>query len=83
MLCVPSVIFLFCHVVEQEVTSVHVAYVLPSTVIVIEAMPRKTIRIVLGRRRITTDTALRLARYFGTPAEFWVKSAGALRLRNC
>ena len=27
--------------------------------------------IVLGRRRVTTDTALRLARYFGTTAEFW------------
>jgi len=24
MLCVPDVIFLFCHVVEQEVTLVHV-----------------------------------------------------------
>ncbi|MDE2784610.1 MAG: HigA family addiction module antitoxin [Gemmatimonadota bacterium] len=29
--------------------------------------------IVLGRRRITTDTALRLARYFGTTAEFWIR----------
>jgi addiction module HigA family antidote len=28
--------------------------------------------IVLGRRAITADTALRLARYFGTTAEFWV-----------
>ena len=28
--------------------------------------------IVLGRRRITTDTAFRLARYFGTTAEFWI-----------
>ena len=39
--------------------------------------------IVLGRRAITTDTALRLARYFGTSPEFWVQLAGALRLRNC
>lgn len=28
--------------------------------------------IVRGRRAITTDTALRLARYFGTTAEFWI-----------
>ncbi len=28
--------------------------------------------IVRGRRVITTDTALRLGRYFGTTAEFWI-----------
>jgi addiction module HigA family antidote len=28
--------------------------------------------IVRGRRAISPDTALRLARYFGTSAEFWV-----------
>lgn len=28
--------------------------------------------IVRGERGITADTALRLARYFGTPAEFWL-----------
>ncbi len=28
--------------------------------------------IVLGRRGITTDTALRLGRYFGTTPEFWI-----------
>ena len=28
--------------------------------------------IVRGRRAITTDTALRLARYFGTTAVFWI-----------
>ena len=28
--------------------------------------------IVLGRRALTTDTALRLARYFGTSPELWV-----------
>ena len=28
--------------------------------------------IVLGRRAVTTDTALRLARYFGTTPEFWI-----------
>ncbi|MBZ0218696.1 MAG: HigA family addiction module antidote protein [Fimbriimonadaceae bacterium] len=28
--------------------------------------------IVRGRRSITTDTALRLGRYFGTTPEFWI-----------
>ena len=28
--------------------------------------------IVHGKRGITADTALRLARYFGTSAEFWI-----------
>ena len=28
--------------------------------------------IVNGERAITADTALRLARYFGTTAEFWI-----------
>jgi addiction module HigA family antidote len=27
---------------------------------------------VLGKRRITADTALRLARYFGTSPQFWM-----------
>ena len=29
-------------------------------------------RILQGRRRITADTALRLAKYFGNSAEFWM-----------
>jgi addiction module HigA family antidote len=37
-------------------------------------VPRSRVNdIVLGRRAITADTALRLARYLGTTAEFWVK----------
>ncbi|MSP43715.1 MAG: addiction module antidote protein, HigA family [Alphaproteobacteria bacterium] len=28
--------------------------------------------IALGRRSVSTDTALRLARYFGTSPEFWI-----------
>lgn len=36
-------------------------------------VPRTRINdIVLGRRGITADTALRLARYFGTTPEFWI-----------
>jgi len=34
--------------------------------------PRRINQIVNGKRRITADTALRLARYFGTSAQFWM-----------
>ncbi len=33
--------------------------------------------ILHGRRGITTDTALRLSRYFGTSAEFWLNLQSA------
>ena len=33
---------------------------------------RRINQIVLGKRRITADTSLRLARYFGTSAQFWL-----------
>ncbi|MCP4417057.1 MAG: HigA family addiction module antidote protein [Chloroflexi bacterium] len=33
---------------------------------------RRINEIVHGRRRITADTALRLARFFGTSAQFWL-----------
>jgi antitoxin HigA-1 len=32
----------------------------------------RTSQIIKGRRRITADTALRLSRYFGTTAKFWM-----------
>jgi addiction module HigA family antidote len=34
--------------------------------------PRRINEIVLEKRGITADTALRLARFFGTSAEFWL-----------
>ncbi len=34
--------------------------------------PRRINEIVLGKRRITADTALRLARYFEMSAHFWL-----------
>ena len=34
--------------------------------------PRRINEIVHGKRRVTADTALRLARYFGTTDLFWV-----------
>jgi addiction module HigA family antidote len=33
---------------------------------------RRINEIVLGKRRITADTALRLARFFGTSPQFWM-----------
>jgi len=34
--------------------------------------PRRINEIVLGKRAITADTALRLAHYFGTSEQFWM-----------
>jgi addiction module HigA family antidote len=34
--------------------------------------PRRINEIVHGKRRVTADTALRLARYFGTSDRFWL-----------
>ncbi len=34
--------------------------------------PRRINEIVHGKRRISADTALRLARYFGTSERFWI-----------
>lgn len=33
---------------------------------------RRINEVVLGKRRITADTALRLARYFGNSPQFWL-----------
>ena len=38
--------------------------------------PRRINEIVHGRRRITADTALRMARYFGTSERFWMNLQG-------
>ena len=38
----------------------------------ISVPPRRVNEIVLGRRGITADTALRLSRYFGTTDRFWL-----------
>ena len=34
--------------------------------------PRRINEIVHGKRRISADTALRLAKYFGTSERFWI-----------
>ena len=38
----------------------------------ISVHPRRINEIVLGKRSITADTALRLARYFGNSPHFWL-----------
>ena len=38
----------------------------------INVPPRRINEIVLEKRAITADTALRLARYFGTSVRFWL-----------
>jgi addiction module HigA family antidote len=43
--------------------------------------PRRINEIVLEKRGITADTALRLARYFGTSAELWTGLQGDYDLR--
>ena len=40
--------------------------------VAIAVPPRRINEIVHGKRRITADTALRLARYFGTTDRFWL-----------
>ena len=43
--------------------------------------PRRINEIVLEKRGITADTALRLARFFGTTAELWAGLQGDYDLR--
>lgn len=38
----------------------------------IRVPPRRINEIVLGKRAISADTAIRLARYFGTSEKFWM-----------
>ena len=43
--------------------------------------PRRTNEIGHGKRGTTADTAIRLARYFGTPEEFWMNLQSNYELR--
>ena len=43
--------------------------------------PRRIDEIVHGKRGITADTAVRLARYFGTSAELWMNLQSHYELR--
>ncbi len=44
--------------------------------------PRRINEIVHGKRGITADTAIRLARYFGTSEEFWMNLQSNYELRT-
>ena len=44
--------------------------------------PRRINEIVLGKRGITADTALRLAKVFGTSAQFWMGLQDEYELRE-
>lgn len=43
--------------------------------------PRRIDEMVHGKRGITADTAIRLARYFGTSEEFWMNLQSNYELR--
>ena len=47
----------------------------------IDVPPRRINEIVHGKRGITADTAIRLARYFGTSEEFWMNLQTHYELR--
>lgn len=60
----PGEVLLEDFLTPLEVTQHHLA-------VSIGVPPRRINEIVHGKRRITADTALRLARYFSTSVEFW------------
>ena len=47
----------------------------------LDVPPNRITDILRGKRGISGDTALRLARYFGTTAEFWLNLQSAYDLR--
>lgn len=47
----------------------------------IDVPPRRINEMVHGKRGITADTAIRLARYFGTSEEFWMNLLSNFELR--
>jgi antitoxin HigA-1 len=48
----------------------------------IDVPPRRINEIVHGKRAISADTALRLARFFGMTAEFWINLQTQYDLRR-
>jgi len=47
---------------------------------VIEAPPNRLYQLLAGKRSMTADTALRLSRYFGMSADFWMNLQSAYEL---
>ena len=54
----------------------------PLSVQAVGVSPRRINEIVHGKRSISADTALRLARFFGTTPEFWVNLQAQYDLRQ-
>jgi len=48
----------------------------------ISVPPRRINEIVLGKRSVSPDTALRLSRYFGMSEEFWISLQMRFDLEN-
>ena len=46
----------------------------------IEVPPNRLYQLVAGKRSMTADTALRLSRYFGMSADFWMNLQSAYEL---
>ena len=61
----PGEVLLQDFLTPLEVTQHHLA-------VSIGVPPRRINEIAHGKRRVTADTALRLARYFGTTDRFWL-----------
>ena len=47
---------------------------------VIEVPPNRLYQLLAGKRNVTADTALRLGRYFGMSADFWMNLQSAYEL---
>ncbi len=46
----------------------------------IEVPPNRLYQVLAGKRNVTADTALRLARYFGMSPDFWMNLQSAYEL---
>jgi addiction module HigA family antidote len=47
---------------------------------ILEVPPNRLYQILAGKRNMTADTALRLGRYFGMTADFWMNLQSAYEL---
>ena len=47
---------------------------------ILEVPPNRLYQILAGKRSMTADTALRLSRYFGMSADFWMNLQSAYEL---
>lgn len=47
---------------------------------VIQVPPNRLYQLLAGKRNVTADTALRLSRYFGMSADFWMNLQSAYEL---